>query len=887
MDEKELDQKIEALANASDKARETMAFLAKAVEALGLRGVEAKKKIIEMAGGVEKFNVSMKRSAADIKKSMDDLKKSINKGEVSAQELSDQLNTLRNEVNKTSDQGKKQALLDAKADLEAMNARNKAHAALKDSVWSLAGTLGAGVTKAFTGAATTALRGGDSFDVATSMMTAGVDLINSANQGSANSLKSFGAATAGAGGKVGMAGRAAGIFGEVLGAASTGLSELAKAGIGFMLAQTKQLIAGFQSMSAAGAVFSGGMTAMTNTALSAYMTLEQFSKSVSANTANLAKSGLGVTEASKRMAGAMQKGGESARNGMFALGMGMEEQADAFATTMALMAGPSGQLKASNAQVAVETQEYAKNLKIISGITGQDAKARMEKVRQDNDTLAFNTVLNSMSETERKKTVEAMALMSDADQRAFREKKIYGDVISTDLAATRATNSGIRKAQDEIFAASEKHALDIQTVGNAYQRNSAETLKKANEDGLSLGRARTGSAVDIAKATNETAQYYAKFADATKVAALVAEEQNKGKTGQGGTAVDLMAQQQEMSVRMQQLAIDNLGSFSTALQKSYEAAMLAVDALGKLANVVTENPWKSLLLSLAVPILSVLAMVGPSLLKGFKGLGSLGGPSAGGPARHAAGTIIDGKNVGGQFKAASATAPTGGIVKSGLNSLKGLAGKAGIAGAVIGTGLAAKDLYDTEQDTTLTKGEKREKQGGIVGGATVGAGGAIAGAKLGASLGVYGGPVGIAIGGLLGAGIGYYIGQKGGEIVGKAIMKDKSSTGTVATATSVAASGATTQSTAPKPVAASGATTQITAPKPVAGTSSQNLAAEQTKLYGAVVDPATAAAKAKAMEKPVASANPAEQQQITLLQTILATLQKSNTISSGILQNSY
>ena len=873
MDEKELDQKIEALANASDKARETMAFLAKAVEALGLRGVEAKKKIIEMAGGVEKFNVAMKRSAADIKKSMDDLKKSINKGEVSAEELSDQLNTLRNEVNKTSDQGKKQALIDAKADLEALNARNKAHAALKDSVYSLAGTLGAGVTKAFTGAATTALRGGDSFDVATSMMTAGVDLINSANQGSANSLKSFGAATAGAGGKVGMAGRAAGIFGEVLGAASTGLSELAKAGIGFMLAQTKQLIAGFQSMSASGAVFSGGMTAMTNTALSAHMTLEQFSKAVSANTANLAKSGLGVAEASKRMAGAMQKGGESARNGMFALGMGMEEQADAYATTMALMTGPSGQLKASNAEVAVQTQEYAKNLKIISGITGQDAKARLEKVRQDNDTLAFNAVLNKMGKEERIATQLAMAQMSDADQRAFREKKIYGEVISTDLAITRANNSGIRKAQDDIFAASERHALDVKVVADTYKKNSEEALRGANEDGLTLGRARTGNAVEASKAMNETVQFMQKARNASGVIATVTAEQAAGAAGQGGTAVDLMAQQQEMSIRMQELAIKNLGSFSTALQKSYEAAMLAVDALGKLATAVTENPWKSLLLSLAAPILSVLAMVGPSLLKGFKGLGSLGGPSAGGPARHAAGTIIDGKNVGGQFKAASTVAPTGGIVKSGLNSLKTLAGKAGIAGAVISTGMAAKDLYDTEQDTTLTKGEKREKQGGIVGGGVVGAGGAIAGAKMGAMLGAYGGPVGIAIGGLLGAGIGYYIGQKGGDIVGKAIMKDKSANSTVEAATAVAASGATAQ---------------ITAPKPVAGTSSQNLAAEQTKLYGAVVDPAAAAAaKAKAMEKPVASANPAEQQQITLLQTILATLQKSNTISSGILQNSY
>jgi hypothetical protein len=538
---------------------------------------------------------------------------------------------------------------------------------------------------------------------------------------------------------------------------------------------------------------------------------------------------------------------------------------------MALMAGPSGQLRASNAQVAAETQEYAKNLKIISGITGQDAKARMEKVRQDNDTLAFNAVLNKMGETERKKTVEAMALMSDSDARAFREKKLYNAVISTDLAATRATNSGIRKAQDEIFAASERHALDIQTVGNAYQRNSAETLRSANEAGSSIGLARSGAAVDIAKVTNETTQHAIKFANATETAAIIAAEQAKGVAGQGGVAVELMAQQQEMAIRMQEIALTHLDSFKTALIKSYEAAFKAVEALDSLATTVEENPLKSLFISLVGPILSVVAALtqfGPSLLKMFKGSG---GPSSGGASRHAAGTIIDGKNVGGQFKAASATAPTGGVVKSGLNSLKGLAGKAGIAGAVIGTGMAAKDLYDTEQDTTLTKGEKREKQGGIVGGATVGAGGAIAGAKIGASLGVYGGPVGIAIGGLLGAGIGYYIGQKGGEIVGKAIMKDKSADGTIATTS----------------VAASGATTQTTAPKPVAGQMTQNLAAEQTKLYGAVVDPAAAAAKAKAMEKPVASANPAEQQQITLLQTILATLQKSNAISSGILQNSY
>ena len=824
-----------------------------------------------------------KKSAAEIEVSIKGFRKSMADGEASVDDLAEELSTLREQINKTSDQGKKKVLLDAKADLEAMNARNQASKALKDGVFSMAGALTAGAAKAWAGAAGQALKGGDSFDVASSMMTAGVDLINTANQGSANSLKSFGAATAGAGGTVGRLGIAASIVGEAFGGLSAITSELAKAGIGFMLTQTKQLIAGFQSMSAAGAVYSGGMTAMTDTALTAHMTLEQFSKAVSANTANLSKSGLGVAEASKRMAGAMQKGGDAARNGMFALGMGMEEQADAYANTMALMAGPSGQLKASNAQVAEQTQEYAKNLKIISGITGQDAKARLEKVRQDNDTLAFNAVLNGMSETERTKTVEAMALMSDADQRAFREKKMYGDVISTDLAATRATNSGIRKAQDDIFAASEKHALDVKTVGDAYQRNSAEALRSANENGSSIGLARSGAAVEIGKATNETAQHYAKFADATKVAAMVAEEQNKGKAGQGGTAVELMKQQQDMAVRMQEIALTHLPAFKTALEKSYEAAMKAVEALDSLATAVEENPWKALLISLAAPILQVLALVGPSLLRGLKSAGA-GGSMQNGQWKSSPGGPPGPGGPGSMYEAPHPAAgpggagtryaaPKEGLFKRGLNAVKGVSGiarGAGIAGAVISTGMAAKDLYDTEQDTTLTKGEKREKQGGIVGGGIVGAGGAIAGAKMGAMLGAYGGPVGIAIGGLLGAGIGYYIGQKGGDIVGKAIMKDKSANSTVATATSVAASGASAQ---------------LTAPKPLASQTSQNLAAEQTKLYGAVVDPV--AAKKAAMEKPVASANPAEQQQITILQTILATLQKNNHISSGILQNSY
>lgn len=877
MDEKELDQKIEALANASEKARETMAFLAKAVEALGLRGVDAKKKIIEMAGGVDKFNVAMKKSAADIKQSMDDLKKSINKGEVSSEELTEQLTTLRDQINKTSDQSKKQALLDAKADLEAMNARNQAQKALKDSVYGLAGTLGAGVTKAFSGAASTALRGGDSFDVATSMMTAGVDLINTANQGSANSLKSFGSAAAQAGGKVGAVGLAASLAGEALSGLSAVTSELAKAGIGFMLAQTKQLIAGFQSMSAAGAVYSGGMISMTNTALSAGMTLDQFSKAVTQNRDAFARSGLGVAEGSKRMAAAMQKGGDAARNGMFALGMGLEEQADAYATTMAIMAGPSRKLNASNEQIAAQTQEYAKNMKVLSDLTGEDTKSKQEKLRQDNDTLAFQQILDGKSATEQARINDAMMNMNADQQRAFRENMIYGSVISKDLAIAQATNRGIAEFNTKTFKAAQDGSLSAEQTAR-LQKDTMQSTHDAAMANKGMAMATSADAQAASAINLRATQFSANYAKSEEERAKIAAEQAKGQRGAGGVAVDLMAQQQEMAIKMQAIALTHLGSFSTALQASYDAAMKAVNALNDLATAVENNPWKSLLLSLAAPILSVLAMVGPSLLRGLKGAGGPGGYMSNGQWKSGTGGPAGPGGPGSMYEAPKPVMGPGGAgtryaAPTGvLSSLKGLAGKAGIAGAVISTGMAAKDLYDTEQDTTLTKGEKREKQGGIVGGGLGGVGLSLGGAKAGAVIGTMIAPgVGTIIGGLLGATAGYFAGNAMGAKLGTAIMKDKSTTSNIATAATAAAT--------------SGATTQSTAPKPLTEVSAQQLAAEQAKLHSI---PATnAEAIKKAMEKPSATANPAEQQQITLLQSILSTMQRTNQLTSGILQNSY
>jgi hypothetical protein len=716
------------------------------------------------------------------------------------------------------------------------------------------------------------------------MMTAGVDLVNAANQGSANSLKSFGAATAGAGGKVGMAGRAAGIFGEVLGAASTGLSELAKAGIGFMLGQTKQLIAGFQSMSAAGAVYSGGLISMTDTALSAGMTLDQFSKAVTQNRDAFARSGLGVAEGSKRMAAAMQKGGDAARNGMFALGMGLEEQADAYATTMAIMAGPSRKLNASNEQIAAQTQEYAKNMKVLSDLTGEDTKSKQEKLRQDNDTLAFQQILDGKSATEQARINDAMMNMNADQQRAFRENMIYGSVISKDLAIAQATNRGIAEFNTKTFKAAQDGSLSAEQTAR-LQKDTMQSTHDAAMANKGMAMATSADAQAASAINLRATQYTATFAKSEEERAKIAAEQAAGAKGAGGVAVDLMAQQQEMSIRMQALALTHLDSFSTALEESFKAAMLAVEALGKLANAVEENPLKSLFLSLAGPILSVVAALtqfGPSIFKAFKGTGGVGSA------------------------ASSYLSKIGGA----STVLKGVG--LGVVGAAVGTGIQ----YGGDKLTEAGY-EKTGKAVGVAGTATKYAG---YGAMIGSVVPGVGTAIGAGIGGVVGAGKGiydqYYAGNVGSEKLGKATTTATSASGTLKGVTgdqirshpnfkkylaeeesyfpgSPENYASAAERVKEDMIKAQGAkiktssANQLTAPKPVAGQMTQNLAAEQTKLYGAVVDPAAAAAKAKAMEKPVASANPAEQQQISLLQSILATMQKNNSISSGILQNSY
>lgn len=100
---------------------------------------------------------------------------------------------------------------------------------------------------------------------------------------------------------------------------------------------------------------------------------------------------------------------------------------------------------------------------------------------------------------------------------------------------------------------------------------------------------------------------------------------------------------------------------------------------------------------------------------------------------------------------------------------KGALKRIPLLGSLLAVGGAASDIFDTENDDTLTRREKDQHDGKAVGGAVGSIGGMLAGAKLGAMVGALGGPIGAAIGGVVGGAAGMFFGDQAGQILGETV----------------------------------------------------------------------------------------------------------------------
>jgi len=617
MADKDLDKELEEFKKVSEEYRRIIEQYIEANKVALGGEKKAKESALAFVKSYDDSVKKVKKSAETLSGEMDALAKAYDDGLKTTEELNEELESLRRQINKTTDQSKKDQLLAKKAVLEEISLRDQSRESLKDSFGQLAGVMTVGVASAFKNIAVQALSSGDGIATAGAAMTAGIDLANKTVQVGANSMKDVGGMMSQMGGKSKIAGVGLTVLGSAVGMAADGLSELAKAGIQFMIKETQKSIETFRTMSQSGAMFADGAVGMRKAAADAGMTLQDFSKVTTQNKELFAKMGMGVTGGTQRMAGAMKAGGEQMQNELFALGYSMEDQGNLMAQTMAAMSDPTGKLKASNEEVAARAKKYAQDLAMLSALTGEDMKAKQEKIKQENLELAVAQKLAKMDPKQKAEFEAMQATLNDTQRRQLKERMVYGTVISADLAVMEATSSNLKQQGDEVYQAYKDGTASAEKGMELRSKYDQKIAKDAlgQESLAAAGMAGVGGAAgDAVKGFATLVTEGNKFTEeGIKETARILEERKKQAATDPMVGVQKAAN--DFSKQLEDLATKNLGAFGGALKTTMTTITDSVNAAAKaLTGVGAPSPIMAGLMAVGTALLEFV----PALLMALK-----------------------------------------------------------------------------------------------------------------------------------------------------------------------------------------------------------------------------------------------------------------------------
>jgi hypothetical protein len=263
-------------------------------------------------------------------------------------------------------------------------------------------------------------------------------------------------------------------FAEGIGYLTEKSSELAKFGIQVLTKEVEKTIKAFHDVSSTGAVFANGMTELRQAANSAGLTVDQFANVLKINQLALYQTGLGMSEAAKRIGGiskelrfgAAKDLGQQLQN----LGYGFDEQTE-IAAMYAANLNASGKLRSqSDAEVARGAFQLAKDLRTLQAVTGEDAKKRAENARLvglQSDIMArlspeegerFQAALRSLPEQAHKGFLEFVssggtAIVDGATNLMMQRtpeferliKGAYSDVYDASKSATDVANETLKQ----------------------------------------------------------------------------------------------------------------------------------------------------------------------------------------------------------------------------------------------------------------------------------------------------------------------------------------------------------------------------------------------------------------------------------------------------------
>lgn len=365
----------------------------------------------------------------------------------------------------------------------------------------------------------------DGISTTANVLNQGIGLASQGMQSAATAGQAAGTAMMALPGPTKIVGVALAGLASVAGMASGVLSGALQFANTFLSQEFIKTAKSFEAMSSSGAFFADGLTGMRTAAGQAGMTLVDYSAVVEKNSELLSKAGLGVADGVKKVGAVTAQIGKSGlREDLLRLGFSIQDQADITTQYIGDLSRAGSLSLKTNEQIAKETGKYAESLRIVSAITGEDAKKRMEEVRAQTMQIAVQNKLREMEAQQPgflNRFNAALNVFPKTLQKGVIEQFVTGgSVIDRTTNIMMAGIPGIQGSLDQFNRIVNDSSLDTAQATSQASTAVADLSKSFNDsrtDMNAMGTAAllgvTGPAADTSVALTELNKELMSFSD--------------------------------------------------------------------------------------------------------------------------------------------------------------------------------------------------------------------------------------------------------------------------------------------------------------------------------------------------------------------------------------
>jgi hypothetical protein len=352
-----------------------------------------------------------------------------------------------------------------------------------------------------------------------------------------------------------------------------------------------------KSYTAQGASFAGGMTEMRTIANGSSLSLKTLADSAKMASADFRTMGLSQGEGVRKLAKGMEaasktvgKSGGSLRDEMLALGYSYEEQGAAMASYMSQQKTAGVLEKMTSEQLARGTADYAKNLKVISDITGQDAKKLMEKARAES---ARGALMGKLDADQQKAFKDAHATLMQLGpeagpkmQAALTQMLAGGTVTDPIIAQNAQAMAMLKKTAEGVKTGSQDMIKQTAKANGEFVQAQQKYGETATSFASTMSTQVSGMTRDVG-AFNDNVRGLNIDPKTGEIAMEAATAQSEATDKTTKAYQNITKAANDAAVVMETLVGKNLGTYAETLAASYVTAQeLFVKGIGAMQQML-------------------------------------------------------------------------------------------------------------------------------------------------------------------------------------------------------------------------------------------------------------------------------------------------------------